>query len=98
VTRAATADPDVFDNHDAGRYELMQGAEVVGMAVYVPIPGGIAITHTEVEPAVSGRGLGTRLAKAALDDARRQGMKVAPSCPFIAHYFERHPEDADLRA
>jgi glutathione S-transferase len=39
-----------------------------------------------------GRGFGSRLAATALEDARRQGLDVAPLCPFIARYIERHPE------
>ena len=41
-----------------------------------------------------GRGLGSRLAAAALEDARREGIDVVPLCPFIAHYIEQHAEYA----
>jgi predicted GNAT family acetyltransferase len=51
-----------------------------------------------VNPAYEGRGFGSRLAEAALDDARRQALAVVPLCPFIAWYIEQHPEYRDLVA
>ena len=60
--------------------------------------GGSRFTHTEVPDALEGRGIGKRLVKAALDDARAQGLKVVPVCPFVKHYIENHPETQDLLA
>jgi predicted GNAT family acetyltransferase len=54
--------------------------------------GTIRFVHTQVEPAFEGRGLGSRLAKAALDEVRSRGLKAVPQCPFIAGYIARHPE------
>jgi predicted GNAT family acetyltransferase len=54
--------------------------------------------HTEIEPAFDGRGLGGQLARAALDDVRRRGVRAVARCPFIAGYIERHPEYQDLVA
>jgi predicted GNAT family acetyltransferase len=51
-----------------------------------------------VEESCEGRGFGSRLAAAALDDARRQGLGVFPLCPFIVHYIEQHPEYEQLEA
>ena len=58
----------------------------------------IAFTHTNVDPAYEGRGFGSRLAEAALADARREGLAVVPLCPFIAWYIEHHPEHEQLVA
>lgn len=52
--------------------------------------GAIALVHTEVPPQLEGRGLGSKLVKAALDYAEGQGLKVIPQCPFVASYIERH--------
>ena len=57
---------------------------------------GVLLTHAEVEPAYNGRGIGSALAKGALDDIRRQGLQAVPLCPFISDYIERHPEYQDL--
>jgi len=50
-------------------------------------------THTEIDDASEGRGLGSTLVRAALDDARRRGLSVRPDCPFVRAYVARHPDD-----
>jgi uncharacterized protein len=88
-----TADEaQVVDVPEASRYELRLDGRLIGLAAYRRRDGRIAFTHTEVDEGCEGRGFGSRLAAAALDDARRQGLRVVPLCPFIAHYIERHPE------
>jgi predicted GNAT family acetyltransferase len=47
---------------------------------------------------MEGKGIASRLVKGALDDARRQGLKVVPLCSFVAAYIDRHPEEQDLLA
>lgn len=54
--------------------------------------------HTIVPTALGGQGIGSQLAKYALDYAREQGKKVVPSCSFIAHYVQKNPEYAELVA
>jgi predicted GNAT family acetyltransferase len=56
----------------------------------------IYLSHTEVPPAFEGRGIGSALAKYALDYARSKSLEVVPSCPFIAAYIRSHPVYADL--
>jgi predicted GNAT family acetyltransferase len=56
----------------------------------------ITFTHTIVPKELEGRGLGSRLVKGALDEAREQGLKVVPACSFVRHYIERHPDYEDL--
>jgi uncharacterized protein len=56
----------------------------------------IVLVHTEVVPAVEGRGVASRLVSAALDDIRARGLRVVPICPFVRHYLGRHPEYGDL--
>ena len=83
---------EVVDVPEKSRYELRLDGHLIGLAAYRRRDGRIAFTHTEVDPACSGRGFGTRLAAVALADARRQGLDVVPLCPFIARYVEAHPE------
>ena len=88
----------IRDNTDDHRYELLLGDELAGYAEYVLSPGTIVFTHTVVEEKWNGRGLGSRLAKHVLDDARKRGLGVRPRCPFIRSYIESHPQYADLVA
>jgi predicted GNAT family acetyltransferase/glutaredoxin len=93
-----TEEPTVVNVPEASRYELRAGDRVIGEAAYHRRNGRIAFTHTEVDEALEGQGLGGRLAATALDDARRQGLEVVPLCPFVARFIERHPEYEDLVA
>lgn len=86
----------VDDNPGASRYEIRVDGEVGGVAVYRLAGDRIVFLHTEIEPAHEGEGLGGRLARGALDDARARELAVVALCPFIAGWIERHPEYADL--
>jgi predicted GNAT family acetyltransferase/glutaredoxin len=91
-------DAQVVDVPEKGRYELRLDGRLVGLAAYRRRDGRIAFTHTEVDEACEGRGFGTRLVRAALDDARRQELEVVPLCPFVAYVVARHPEYQQLVA
>jgi uncharacterized protein len=88
----------VVDAPEAGRYEARFGDEVAGFAEYTLDGDQIVFTHTEVDPAYEGEGVGSRLAQAALDDARARGLTVVPRCPFIRGWIARHPAYEDLVA
>jgi uncharacterized protein len=90
---------EVRNNKTEYRYELWMNDELAGYTQYVMDRGRIAFLHTEVYESFEGMGLGGRLARAALDDARTKGLVVVPYCPFIAGYIERHfDEYGDLVA
>lgn len=69
---------------------------VLGVVGYQRRGGALVITHTEVEDAAAGHGVGSSLARFALDQARGEGVPVVALCPFVREYVERHPEYADL--
>ena len=52
--------------------------------------------HTFVPPEARGRGIASRLVSFALDDARAHGLRVRPSCPFVARFVAAQPRYADL--
>ena len=56
------------------------------------------MTHTGVPQAVGGRGIAAELVRVALEWAREQGLKVEPSCSYVAVYMRRHPETQALLA
>jgi predicted nicotinamide N-methyase/predicted GNAT family acetyltransferase len=76
-----------------------------------PLPGGleaemtytrhgdvISILHTGVPTQFEGRGIAAALVKHAVEDARTQGFKIHPVCPYVVVAFERHKEWADVLA
>ena len=82
----------IVDAPDAGRYEARLDEQVVGFARYRRTGDRILFHHTEVDPAFEGRGIGSRLASGALEDALERGLRVIVGCPFIGAYLKRHPE------
>jgi predicted GNAT family acetyltransferase len=90
------ADITVVRNDERDRYEALIDGTVAGYAAYRTKPGVTNFYHTVVEPAFEGRGVGSVLARRALDDVRARGEKVVADCPFIAGYIQRHEEYRDL--
>jgi predicted GNAT family acetyltransferase len=66
--------------------------ELAGIAQYRLRGNRITIFHTEVDLAYEGHGVGTELARSALDDVAARGLELNPSCPFIAAYVRAHPD------
>jgi uncharacterized protein len=60
--------------------------------------GVMHMTHTEVPPALSGRGIAAALVAAALEHARSARLKVNPACSYVRLYMQRHPETHVLQA
>jgi len=56
----------------------------------------VAFLHTKVPESMEGKGVGSKLVKGALEDARSHGFKVIPRCPFVREYVARHPEYQDI--
>jgi uncharacterized protein len=94
----ATADLVVEDNPEEMRYEARIGDRVVGIAEYeLPDDAGpITFVHTEVLPDAEGQGVGSRLARGALDDVRRRGLRLRSDCEFMSAYLKRHHDYDDL--
>ena len=90
--------PDtVRDNRAEQEFELdVEGHRAI--AAYQREGGTITFTHTLVPKAIEGRGVASKLIRAALDASRDEGLKVIPQCPFVAAWIERHPEYRALLA
>lgn len=59
---------------------------------YIRQPDKIFLTHTEVHPALEGKGIGSQLIKQVLEQVEAENLKLIPLCPFVAAYLQRHPE------
>ncbi len=81
---------------ERNRFEIRVGDELAGFTVYRRGDGRYAFTHTEIDPAFEGRGLGSVLIKNTLDDMKRRGIAVLPHCPFVRRYISRHHDYLDL--
>jgi hypothetical protein len=91
-------DTTVVDVPERGRFEIRAGERIVGLASYHIDGSAMTLPHTEVDPAMGGRGLGTALVAGVLSAARERGLHVLPYCSFVRHYILDHPDEIDLVA
>lgn len=92
---ATTPPVEVLHNEAASRFE----ARIEGWLCrcdYVLADGVMQIVHTEVAPALQGRGIAVALVRAALQHAQERNMKVRPRCSYVRAYMRRHPETEAL--
>jgi predicted GNAT family acetyltransferase len=61
-------------------------------------PGILVADHTLTPVPLRGRGIATQLVERLVADARREGFRIRPTCPFVAAQFDHHPDWSDLRA
>jgi uncharacterized protein len=85
----------VRDNLSRHRFELDVDGHIA-TANYRLTPGVVTFTHTEVPRELSGRGVGSALARGALELVRQRGLKVVALCPFVRDFIVKHPEFNDL--
>jgi len=86
---------EVINNKTHHRFELTVEGHLA--ATYYRIDGDvITFIHTEVPPELSGKGIGSRLAKGALDQVRDLGLKAIAQCAFIKAYIEKNGQYAEL--
>lgn len=86
----------VVDDPVAGRFEIRVDDAVAGYAEYRAEGSALALTHTVVESAYEGLGIGSALAQGVLEVVRERGMQVLPYCPFIRGWIATHPGYVDM--
>ena len=87
--------PEVRDNAAAHRLEVEIDGKLA-IVDYNLISGGIVVAHTEVPPALEGRGIASAMYRALIARAREEGRRVIPVCPVFALYLKRHAEAQDV--
>ncbi len=77
---------------DRRRFET-SGPDGEGFLTYGEVePGVLDFDYVEVAPRFRGRGVAGQIVEAACDYARSAGVRVIPTCPYIAAWFRHHPE------
>lgn len=59
-------------------------------------PHLIIADHTFVPESMRGTGMGKALVERLIADAREEGLKIIPLCPYVKAQYLRHPEWADV--
>jgi predicted GNAT family acetyltransferase len=84
--------------HDQSSHRFI-GETPSGTAVLAYAPAGagtLNLYSTYVPPGERGRGLGGQLVQAAVAFAREQGLRIIPTCWYVAEWIGAHPEHRDL--
>lgn len=90
-------DVQVTNNSEQHRYEARVDGTLAGVAEYQRTHELVVFTHTEVDEAYEGQGVGGALARFALDDVREEGThQVMPLCPFIKGWIGKHRDYVPL--
>lgn len=88
------------DGNGAGRYV----ARVAGLQGEAEItftrqgPKLISADHTGAPDSLRGTGAALALVEYMVADARRDGFKIIPVCPYVKAQYRKHPEWADVMA
>lgn len=91
---------DITREHGAtkGRYVLRRNGEEAELTYSVTSPTLVIADHTGVPDSFRGTGAGLALVTRMVEDARREGFRIMPLCPFVNAQRKRHPEWADVFA
>ncbi len=83
--------PEVVDEVDNDRFVVEQG-ESEAELVYWLDGDRLVLIHTEVPPELGGRGIGGQLVAAGVARAARDGLTLAPWCPYARRWLTDHPD------
>jgi len=88
------ADVTIFreDSDTKGRYVAqVEGFDETGELTFSKASDSLIIVdHTGVPETMRGKGVAAALAKRAIEDARTNGQKIMPLCPYMKVYAQRH--------
>jgi uncharacterized protein len=82
---------DIKNNVAGHRFETV----IDGQTAFVDYKlrrGVLWVLHTEVPPALEGRGIAGALSKHVLDYIATEKLQLVSLCPYLSGYLERHPE------
>lgn len=81
-----------------GRYVIARDGEEAELTFSILAPDLRRADHTGVPDRFRGTGAGAALVAQMVADARAEGFRILPACPFVAAQAQRHPEWADAFA
>ena len=58
-------------------------------------PSLISADHTDASASMRGTGAAMALVEHMIGDARAEGFKIVPFCPYVLAQFRKHPEWSD---
>ena len=78
-----------------GRYVIRKDGDEAELTFSITTPTLYIADHTGVPDSFRGTGAGLALVTRLVADARAEGFKIMPLCPFVNAQRKKHPEWAD---
>ena len=78
-----------------GRYVIRKDGEEAELTYSIASPTLVIADHTGVPDAFRGTGAGLALVERLVADARAEGFRIVPLCPFVNAQRRKHPDWAD---
>ena len=78
-----------------GRYVIRKNGEEAELTYSITSPALVIADHTGVPDSFRGTGAGLAMLTQFVADARAEGFKIMPLCPFVNAQRKKHPEWAD---
>jgi predicted GNAT family acetyltransferase len=86
-------DAPVVDDSAESRFVISEGGTEAEL-LYARQGDRLILVHTGVPEAWSGHGIGGRLVRTALAQAKAEGLTVVPWCPYARRWLHEHPDEA----
>ena len=83
--------PQVVQNTAAQRFELIIDGQTAHLD-YQIAGDRLRLIHIEVPAEIQGQHHAEELARAGLEYARREHLRVIPICPYVRAFLSHHPE------
>ncbi|MGY9050168.1 MAG: GNAT family N-acetyltransferase, partial [Rhodobacterales bacterium] len=79
-----------------GRYVIRKDGSEAELTYSIASATLVIADHTGVPDAFRGTGAGLALVQRLVADARLEGFRIVPLCPFVNAQRQRHPDWADV--
>ncbi len=79
-----------------GRYVIRHNGAEAELTYSITSPTLVIADHTGAPDALRGTGAAKALVARLVEDARAEGFKIVPLCPFVNSMRRRHPEWAEV--
>ncbi|QXF80813.1 N-acetyltransferase [Rhodococcus pyridinivorans] len=85
-------EPRIEHDDDKARFALYLGDDLAAYADYTQHGDLRDFDHTVTDPQFRGKGLAGIVVKHALDETKKQGLKIGTSCSYVEKFVSEHPE------